>query len=212
MATDQTAYNAMSVCVLCASIPLSHIHRITYRLNSLVTGSLIVTLATQLPVKALLPEHNNNNNKRTPCRDNSIKQSSVSYAADELAGQHSTCTWAVCYKTMPNYVSHFTCRDTATTSNPVLSSMLNETNQSCLTLPPSLAPVLSPEGHTWPTGTCLSTSVPSLDTSVLSFIYNSFLHQISISTGGTDCRHTIGGCKWNPCIKYQLADVDAING
>lgn len=57
MMADQKAYKTVSVC---ASTPLSHIHRNTYQLNSLVTSSLIVTLATQLPVKTLHPEHNNN--------------------------------------------------------------------------------------------------------------------------------------------------------
>lgn len=35
---------------------------------------------------------------------------------------------------MSAYVSHFFSSDTATTSNPVLSSLLNDTNQSCSTL------------------------------------------------------------------------------
>lgn len=38
---------------------------------------------------------------------------------------------------LSGYVSHFT--STNPTSNPVLSSVLNETHQSCLTLHPSLA-------------------------------------------------------------------------
>lgn len=100
--TDQTAYKTVSVCVLCARIPLSYIHRNTYQLNSLVTGSLIVTLATQLPVKALHPEHSNNYKRTLLHRDKNGKQSSVFSATDELGGttlhMHLSCM-------LQNYVS-----------------------------------------------------------------------------------------------------------
>lgn len=95
MVTDQTAYKTVSVCVLCASIPLSYIRRNTYQLNSLVTGSLIVTLATQLPAKVLHPEHSDNYKRTLLHRDNNVKQSSVFSAIEELGGtthhMHMSC-------------------------------------------------------------------------------------------------------------------------
>lgn len=46
-------------------VQVSSFHISIETLNSLVTSTLILTLATQVPVKALHPEHNNNNKRIT---------------------------------------------------------------------------------------------------------------------------------------------------
>lgn len=86
MVTGKTADKTVSVCVLCASIPLSHIHRNAYQLKSLATDSFTATLATQLPVEAPHPEHINNY-KRTAEQGRQCKTKQRSL---NLAGQHST--------------------------------------------------------------------------------------------------------------------------